>query len=784
MSDLVADAYDEYYDDDDYEEGNEEEEEDTEATPESMQQYMWNNTESTSSEQPSSVTHGKGEGAKQVLDVLVKDIREILQNNSLSRERIDHALQQAKYNPEQAIAALLDEQSGREEEGKSAAKNQQNPGNTLESTTPSQMGQVIASDSAEEADEDHADTRTAPAVSGLSQPTAVKPFMFDEPSPDDLISTQKRSGKTRTGEFSLPPLYEPKDPKIPTSSDDIIREQKLESKQHMPTFSSTALRFTGLPSDTEMPTVSLVDDSRRNVPRRPQALGSRETSGASTLETIQKGMNNLSIPKRAIKKKRNKSTPQSSRDKKLNVKQRVKSVPIPRIQDSKTGSCGVVFVGHVDAGKSTIIGQLLQNMKGATKKRKRRLNNLAWVTDEDATERERGVTIDISTKTLQLPGGRRLAIIDAPGHRDFVPAMMLGVSQAHAGLLVVDASPGEFEAGFSTQGQTREHAVLLHAHGIRQLVVVVNKMDTCQFSKGRFAEVRNVLAEFLMTMRYHEGSNLLFVPCSATTKVNLFQKPSKSHPLAAWYNGLTVLNALEIFANFSRPQEVLRVKPTRFVVAHSFRSKASGGSITLTGNMISGTIAVKDSLLILPARDIAKVKSIEVHGEGKNVVIAGVNNEPISMTVQVPPEMEVIDPGSVLCDPEKPANIHSVFRPHVIVLDVDRPIMHGSKVMLHTGSGAYAATVSKLVALTNKSATGDIKLLRRPRRLTTGQAALIEIKTPRPICVEKYVNVPALGRITLRDRGRTIAVGIVVEIDEQEGHVNYEDLFLALNLPQ
>jgi elongation factor 1 alpha-like protein len=209
----------------------------------------------------------------------------------------------------------------------------------------------------------------------------------------------------------------------------------------------------------------------------------------------------------------------------------------------------LVVVGHVDAGKSTLMGHLLY-LLGNVSKRVMHKNEVesqkvgkasfayAWVLDETGEERTRGITMDVGQQEFETEH-RRVMLLDAPGHRDFIPNMITGAAQADVSVLVVNAATGEFEAGFESGGQTREHAMLVRSLGVKQMAVAVNKMDTVDWSAERFADIVSKLKLFLKQAGFRE-LDVSYVPCSGLTAENLV-KPSTVPELTSWYGGPTLL---------------------------------------------------------------------------------------------------------------------------------------------------------------------------------------------------------------------------------------------------
>ncbi|KAG8964732.1 Hsp70 suppressor, GTPase facilitates ribosomal subunit dissociation [Tulasnella sp. 419] len=440
----------------------------------------------------------------------------------------------------------------------------------------------------------------------------------------------------------------------------------------------------------------------------------------------------------------------------------------------------LVVIGHVDAGKSTLMGRLLYEL-GQMEERKRRENeresskvgkgsfSWAWEMDGLGEERERGVTIDITQTTLALPT-TNLTILDAPGHRDFIPNMISGASQADAALLVVDATVGEFEAGFAGGGQSREHVILVRSLGVGNIVIAVNKLDMVDYSQARYDEICSALKPFLVQSGY-PPSKTIFVPCAAMAGVNLLERASNDETakkLAAWYDGPTLVDSLDKLTPPARPID----SPLRFPVSNVF--KGGGGTVSsgigVSGRLVTGVVQVGEKVRILPGDETAVVRTIEYDEKlvpwaaaGSNITLYLANVDPLQLSV-----------GSVLCPPTDIVPLASSFVAQVIVFDVKVPITAGAAVELFHHSRDNPATITKLVSILDRSSGAVIK--ERPRVLAKSSSAIIHVSlrsgTSLSGAVSKAVSIPIepfsvnkeMGRILLRRGGETIAAGIVTEI--------------------
>uniref|UniRef100_M4BD98 Tr-type G domain-containing protein n=1 Tax=Hyaloperonospora arabidopsidis (strain Emoy2) TaxID=559515 RepID=M4BD98_HYAAE len=261
----------------------------------------------------------------------------------------------------------------------------------------------------------------------------------------------------------------------------------------------------------------------------------------------------------------------------------------------------MVVIGHVDAGKSTITGHLLYKLGYVSKRLMHKYEKesrdagkssfaYAWVMDADEQERSRGVTMDVGTSYFET-ATKHVTLLDAPGHRDFIPKMIAGAAQADVAVLVVPAVTGEFEAAFENSGQTKEHALLVRSLGVAQMVVAVNKMDMTNWDQERFDSIVKSLSTFLQHAGYRP-KNLRFVPLSGMTGINLEKTGGVKE--CSWYSGPSLVEAIDSFAP---PQRQIS-KPFRMTVSDVSKSLSLGQSIS--GRVYAGAAAVGDSFLLMP----------------------------------------------------------------------------------------------------------------------------------------------------------------------------------------
>ncbi|XP_032441057.1 HBS1-like protein isoform X2 [Xiphophorus hellerii] len=422
----------------------------------------------------------------------------------------------------------------------------------------------------------------------------------------------------------------------------------------------------------------------------------------------------------------------------------------------------LVVIGHVDAGKSTLMGHLLYLLGNVNKRTMHKYEQeskkagkasfaYAWVLDETGEERDRGVTMDVGMTKFET-NSKVVTLMDAPGHKDFIPNMITGAAQADVAVLVVDASRGEFEAGFEAGGQTREHALLVRSLGVTQLAVAVNKMDQVNWQQERFQEISSKLGHFLKQAGFKE-SDVFFVPTSGLSGENLTARSTVSE-LTSWYSGHSLLEQIDAF---KAPQRSID-KPFRLCVSDVFKDQGSG--FCVTGKIEAGFIQTGDKILAMPPNETCTVKGITLHDEALDWAAAG---DHVSLTVT---GMDIIkiNVGCVFCDPKEPIRVCTRFRARILLFNIEVPVTQGFPVLLHYQTVSEPATIKKLISVLHKS-SGEV-LKKKPKCLSKGMNAVVEIQTQRPVSLELYKDYKELGRFMLRYVGSTIAAGVVTEIKE------------------
>ncbi|RYP12189.1 hypothetical protein DL767_011394 [Monosporascus sp. MG133] len=400
--------------------------------------------------------------------------------------------------------------------------------------------------------------------------------------------------------------------------------------------------------------------------------------------------------------------------------------------------------GHVDAGKSTLMGRLLLDLNVVDQRTIERYRKeaeamgkssfaLAWVLDQRTEERSRGVTIDIATNKFETES-TSFTILDAPGHRDFIPNMIAGASQADFAILVVDATTGAFESGL--KGQTREHSLLLRSMGVSRIIVAVNKLDTVNWSQDRFDEITQQVSGFLSATGF-QLKNVSFVPVSGLHGDNLVKRSADS--AGGWYTGKTLIEELESSEPMSRALD----KPLRMTISEVYRSTQS--PLTISGRLDAGSLQTGDALLIQPSGEKAYVKSLELDGEPADWAVAG-QNAVVHLTNIDPIHVRV---GDIVCDIKQPIACIDTFTVKALAFDILMPM----QVDVHRGRLHAAGQIVEIPALLDK-VKGTV-LKKKPKIVKPANVARVVVKMGTKVPLE------AGQRVVLRSGGETVAAGLL-----------------------
>jgi len=433
------------------------------------------------------------------------------------------------------------------------------------------------------------------------------------------------------------------------------------------------------------------------------------------------------------------------------------------IESDPRDHLNIVFIGHVDAGKSTIAGNILyitgmvdkrtiEKYEKEAKEKNRGTWFLAYIMDTNEEERAKGKTVEVGRATFET-NVKRYTILDAPGHKNYVPNMIGGAAQADVGILVISARQGEFEAGFERGGQTREHAMLAKTIGIRQLVVVINKMDEKNWSKERYDEIVNKLNIFLKKECQYSPKDLIFLPISGFTGINLKEPVSKT--VCPWFEGKTLLQTLDDLPPVERNDNL----PLRMPITDKYKDM---GLLSLLGRIEAGTVARGQTVVLMPNRNILKVNGLYIDdkavkkaksGENARIAVSGLEDTDVSS-------------GFVLCDAVKPVNVVTEFLAQLFIVELlpSNPLFSaGYDAVMHIHTCIREVTVLELVSEVDKKTRQPTK--KKVTFVKSGAIVNARLQTTTSVCLELFELYPQLGRFTLRDKGKTIAIGKVTKIN-------------------
>lgn len=442
--------------------------------------------------------------------------------------------------------------------------------------------------------------------------------------------------------------------------------------------------------------------------------------------------------------------------------------------DPSLAPVNIVFIGHVDAGKSTICGnillltnkidkRLIEAYEQEAKEKGRESWWLAYVMDQNEEERAKGKTVEVGRAFFETQN-KRFTILDAPGHKAYVPNMISGASQAEYAALVISARISEFETGFERGGQTREHAMLAKSFGVTKLIVIINKMDdaSVNWSQERFDQIKKDMIPYLVdTCKYNIDKDIEWVPISGITGDNIITHVGSKAP---WYVGKTLFEVLDSMPLPSRSAE----EPLRIPIIDRIKDQG----LTAYGKIESGTVVKGLRVILMPIR--AKGEVVEVVGGEDTKLMFSTPGENVRMRIKVSEEVDV-QRGFVICDVHSVCHTGTEFKAEIQFLDLPDSKMlvtAGYKCVMHLHTAIEECEVNEVVAVFDQEKKKKV----RSAFVRSNQRAVLRIKTTNEICLEKFSVLPQLGRFVLRDKGITVALGKITEFtdeaDAEEGGIN------------
>jgi len=417
----------------------------------------------------------------------------------------------------------------------------------------------------------------------------------------------------------------------------------------------------------------------------------------------------------------------------------------------------LVFIGHVDHGKSTTVGRLLfdsgnideqtlRNLKVKAKELGKSGFEFAFVMDNLKEERERGLTIDLAHKKFETDK-YYFTIIDAPGHKDFIKNMITGASQADAAVLVVAANDG-------VMAQTKEHVFLARTLGVGQLIVAVNKMDMKKYDESVFNKIKTEVSTLLKTVGYNPDE-IQFVPLASLPGDNVFKKSDNM----SWWKGGTLLEEID---NLKEPEKPTQL-PLRLPIQDVYN--ITGIGVVPVGRVETGVMKVGQKVTAMPGREgkgvPGEVKSIEMHHEQMKQAVPGDN---VGFNVRGFGKKDIAR-GDVVGPADKAPTVATEFTAQIVVLNHPSVVTAGYTPVFHIHTAQVACQITAIEKKLNP-ATGEV-LKEKPDFIKNGDAAIVKIKPVQPLVIEKQKDIPQLSRFAVRDSGATVAAGMCIDLTKK-----------------
>ncbi|SFC20998.1 translation elongation factor 1A (EF-1A/EF-Tu) [Halobiforma haloterrestris] len=413
----------------------------------------------------------------------------------------------------------------------------------------------------------------------------------------------------------------------------------------------------------------------------------------------------------------------------------------------------LAIIGHVDHGKSTLVGRLMfetgsvpehvieQHREEAEEKGKGGFE-FAYVMDNLAEERERGLTIDIAHQEFETDE-YDFTIVDTPGHRDFVKNMITGASQADHAVLVVAADDG-------VAPQTQEHVFLARTLGIDELVVAVNKMDVVEYEETRFREVVAEVKDLLDQVRF-ATEDASFIPISAFEGDNVAELSDEM----PWYDGRALLETLNDLPVPEPPTDA----PLRLPIQDVYT--ISGIGTVPVGRIETGQMRAGDEVSFQPSDVGGEVKTIEMHHEEIDLAEPGDN---VGFNVRGVGKDD-IRRGDVCGPADDPPTVAETFQAQIVVMQHPSVITAGYTPVFHAHTAQVACTVESLDQKIDPS-SGEVQE-EDPDFIQAGDAAVVTVRPQKPLSIEPSEEIPELGSFAIRDMGQTVAAGRVLNVSEK-----------------
>ncbi len=405
---------------------------------------------------------------------------------------------------------------------------------------------------------------------------------------------------------------------------------------------------------------------------------------------------------------------------------------------------GIVIVGHVDHGKSSLIGRLLYDTGSLPAGKKEELEaicekrgqNFEWsfLLDAFQAERDQAITID-TTQIFFSTTARNYVIIDAPGHREFLKNMISGAAQADAGILVVDATEGVRE-------QTRRHAYMLHLLGLQQIAVVINKMDKVNYDAKVFEAVKAETIEYLKSI----GLNTSYIVPISAREGDMLSSRGDNMP---WYEGKSLCDVFDAFAYKSAPTDL----PLRFPVQDVYRFDEER---VLVGRIETGTLHKGDTIFFSPTNEKATITAIKNWPSDESLMKASAGQS-IGITLD---DRIFVERGHVGSSVKNPPMLSNIFKANIFWLS-NKPLKVGNSYTIRYGTIESKVTVQSIDTLID---TQDLKTDNNAQSVERNCVAEITLRARDSLPIDPHSTNPQLGRVVLYE-GYDVAGGGLISME-------------------
>jgi len=399
----------------------------------------------------------------------------------------------------------------------------------------------------------------------------------------------------------------------------------------------------------------------------------------------------------------------------------------------------VVIIGHIDHGKSTLIGRILYETNSLSEDKMKeikkvcedlgRITEFAYLIDNLQEEREEQYTLD-TTQTFFKTGKRSYIIIDAPGHKEFIKNMITGASQADLAILLIDSKEGIKE-------QTKRHAYIIKMLGIKNLIVAINKMDLINYEKSSFNRIKDEIMNSLSRLNLKPND---VIPISALLGENILKKSDK----LKWYNGLTLLSSLDSIKIEKEKEGVLR-----FPVQDIYQIE---GKSIIVGRIESGSLKKGEEIVILPEGENNKIKTIETIGPKKDFVKKG---ESIGITLEKTTNQKI---GSIICKKDNLPLITKEFKAKIFWMS-DKSLNLNEEVTIKCATQESKCKISEI---SKKIDSSTLRVLEeKSNKLNETEVGEVVINTNKDLVIENFEDIPELGRFVIKRDSDIVGAGVI-----------------------